>query len=292
MIEIKNVSKSFDKKEVLKNINLQVQDCSVLALVGINGAGKSTLLRIICDVLRPDEGAVLIDGENVFNNAAAKSKIFFLSDDPYVNFGLTGKELAKFYSIFYDFDNSTFEKYLSKFALNASKPLKNFSKGMRRQLFIAEALACRPKYLLLDEAFDGLDPLARLEFKRGLIDLQEKGATMIISSHSLRELQDICDSFALIDGKQIKAHGEIDKELENICKLQLVFDKETTREELPFACMHFSKTGRVLQIVVKGDKSEILQKVNSLHPLVVDEIPMDFEDLFMYEVENKGYIEL
>jgi len=291
MIEIKNVSKSFGEKEVLSGVSLSITDGSVWGLVGINGAGKSTLLRLISGVLGADGGEITIDGDPVYDNPAAKAKIFFLSDDPFYNSTLTGDEQARFYSAFYNFDYNLYADYKRKFSLNGKKPIKNFSKGMKRQLFASLALACRPKYLLLDEAFDGLDPLARLELKRGLIRLEEEGGTVLISSHSLRELEDICDSFALIDGKRVKACGKIDDEISSHIKLQLAFEKEVGETDLPFICEHFERTGRVIKVVVKGDKEEILSKVNALNPLVVDEIPMDFEDMFIYEVENRGYIE-
>lgn len=291
MIEVKNVSKSFGKKEVLSDVNLSIEEGSVWGLVGINGAGKSTLLRLISGVLSPDGGKITVDGEAVYDNPPAKKKIFFLSDDPYYNTTLTGDEQARFYSAFYPFDYGVYEEYKDKFSLNGLKPIKNFSKGMKRQLFASLALACGPKYLLLDEAFDGLDPLARLELKRGLIRLQEDGGTVLISSHSLRELEDICDSFALLDGKRVKACGKLDDEISSRIKLQLVFEKEVEEAELPFACEHFEREGRVVRVVVKGNKEEILTKLGELKPLVVDEIPMDFEDMFIYEVEDRGDIE-
>jgi len=288
MIEVKGLSKSFGKKEILSDLNLKVEEGSVFGLVGINGAGKSTLLRCISGVLKADEGEVLIDGENVYDNPSAKKKLFFLADDPYYSNTLTGDAQAKFYSAFYPFDFSLYEEYMKKFSLNGSNPIKNFSKGMKRQLFASLAIACRPKYLLLDEAFDGLDPLARLELKRGLIGLVEGGSAVLISSHSLRELEDISDSFALLDGKRIKSSGSLAGELASYIKLQLVFERETRREELPFDCISFESAGRVIRAVVKGSKEEITEKLKQLNPLVIDVLPMDFEDLFISEVENGG----
>ncbi len=291
MIEIRNLYKSFGEKEVLRAVDFDIEDGSILGLVGINGAGKSTLLRLISGVLKADGGEIKIDGQDVYDNPEAKKKIFFLSDDPFYNSTVTADAQAKFYSTFYRFDREQYEKLMKKFSLDGTKPIRNFSKGMKRQAFAALAFATKPKYLLLDEAFDGLDPLARLEFKRGLIELQEQGGTVVISSHSLRELEDICDSFCLIDGQTVKAYGKIDDEISNLCKLQLAFDRELDQSDLPFDCLHFEKTGRVLRIVVRGDEEEIMQKVQTLNPLVVDKIPMDFEDMFIYEVENRGYIE-
>ena len=290
MIEVSNLCKSYGKNAVLINANMNVGDGDIFGLVGINGAGKSTLLRLLSGVLRADEGKILIDGEEVYENEKIKQKIFFLPDDPYYTVNLTGNQQAAFYQNFYDFDNETFRFFTEKFSLNANKPIRNFSKGMKRQIFISLALACRPKYLFLDEAFDGLDPLARLEFKRGLIDLQEKGSTVMIASHSLRELEDICDSFALLDGRSVKAYGRIDGELSKLSKYQLVFEKSVERSDLPFECLHFERTGRVVKIVVRGETEEIRAKIDAMKPLIVDEIPMDFEDMFIYEVGERGYL--
>lgn len=290
MIEVKGLSKSYGKSEVLKNASLKVGDGDVFGLVGINGAGKSTLLRLMSGVLRADEGEILADGEPVYENERAKRGIFFLPDDPYYTVTLTGNKQAAFYRNFYDFDNEVFRSFTERFALDPDKPIRNFSKGMKRQMFISLALACRPKHLLLDEAFDGLDPLARLEFKRGMIELQERGSAIVIASHSLRELEDICDSFALIDGHTVKAYGKVDAELSKLKKFQLVFDRELEREDLPLPCLHFERTGRVVRVVVRDEAGDMRARIEALSPLIIDEIPMDFEDMFIYEVSERGYV--
>lgn len=290
MIEVKYVYKSFGDKEVLKDATLTVADGSIFGLVGINGAGKSTLLRMLAGVLKPDQGEIFMDGQHVYENEVAKRKLFFLPDDPYYTIYLTGQAQADFYKTFYDFDESVFKRYTELFDLKTNKPIRNFSKGMKRQLFIALALACKPKYLILDEAFDGLDPLARLEFKRGLIELQEGGSSIVIASHSLRELEDICDSFALLDNKNVKVYGNIENELSRLSKFQLVFAGDIDRDDLPFECLHYEKTGRVIRVVVKGDIAEIRTRIGKMNPIVCDEIPADFEDMFIYEVGERGYL--
>ena len=217
MIEIKNLTKSYeDKKEVLKEVNLTISDGTVFGLVGINGAGKSTLLRLISGVLRGEGGQVCVDGEDVYENEKAKRQMFFLPDDPFYTFNVSANALAQMYQAAYDFDEKVFATYLDKFKLNAKAPIRNFSKGMKRQVFVALALAIAPKYLLLDEAFDGLDPLARMVFKKGLVELvEEKGTTVIISSHSLRELEDVCDSYGILDHGDITCSGDLENDLAN-----------------------------------------------------------------------------
>ncbi len=291
MIEIKNLTKRYDKDNVLEKVNLTIADASVFGLVGINGAGKSTLLRLLSGVLRANEGEIFIDGESVYENERAKKKIFFLPDDPFYTPNLSGKGLAALYKTFYDFDEKIYAEYLDKFKLSPNGAIRNFSKGMKRQVFVSLALAVRPEYLFLDEAFDGLDPLARLVFKRGLIELvEEKGTTVIISSHSLRELEDICDSYGLLDHRRITCSGEIEADLEKLHKFQVAFDREIGEAELGIPCMSFSRTGRVIKLVAKGDAAEILNRLNALHPLFVEEIPVDFEELFACEVESRGYL--
>ncbi|MBQ8320683.1 MAG: ABC transporter ATP-binding protein [Clostridia bacterium] len=291
MIEVKGLKKGYDKKAVLVDMNLRVQSGAVFGLVGINGAGKSTLLRTLAGVLKADAGEVLFDGEKVYENVAVKREIFFLPDDPYYDTNVTAEGLADLYRAFYEFDEAVFDGFVTEFSLEKNKPIRNFSKGMKRQVFVALALACRPKYLLLDEAFDGLDPLARLIFKRGLIELvEEKGSTVVISSHSLRELEDICDSYAILDGGSITSSGDLNEALAGVCKLQAAFSGEVREEDFDFPCLLFEKTGRVVRIVVKGDREEIVKKVGAMEPIFVEEIDVDFEELFVSEIKNRGYL--
>ncbi len=291
MIEIKNLCKSFKEKEVLKDINLKIEDGKVFGLVGINGAGKSTLLRTICGVYKSDSGEVLVDGEKVYENEQAKRKIFFLPDEPYYNNNTTPNTLKDIYKVFYELDQEKYYQYIELFKLPLNRSMNKFSKGMKRQVFISLALAIKPKYLLLDEAFDGLDPLARLTFKRALIDLiDECKSTVIISSHSLRELEDICDSYGLLDNKNISSSGEISEAIEKVHKYQIAFDKEMYEEDFDFEFKNFTKDRRIIKLVVKEDYEEFSKLISKYNPLLIDEIPIDFEELFIIEVESRGYL--
>ena len=288
MIEIQGLKKSYGTKLVLDGVHLTVPDGAKFGLVGINGAGKSTLLRLIADVLRPDEGVILLDGESVTGNAKKREELFFLPDDPYYASGTTIAKLIDLYRAFYPFDRALFDKYASIFGLQLLTPIRNFSKGMKRQAFAALALACRPRYLLLDEAFDGLDPLARLELKRGLIEQED--CTVLISSHSLRELEDICSGFALLDGGTIADAGDIHDALGKVHKFQFALEREVRREDIPFECLSFEAEGRVAKIIVRGEPEYILRMLEALHPLFVEEIAVDFEELFLCEVQKRGYM--
>lgn len=289
MIELRGVKKSYGKTEVLHGVNITVPTGSVFGMVGVNGAGKSTLLRLMAGVLRPDEGKILFDGEPVFENTDVKGGIFFLADEPYYASGTTGRQLAALYKAFYPaFDNNVFESRCALFSLNSAAPIRNFSKGMKRQIFLSLALACRPKYLLLDEAFDGLDPNARLEFKRALIDIGESGTTTVIASHSLRELTDICTDFALIGGGKVKRGGNLEDNLSSVHKFQAAFPREIDRADLPFPCIRFEREGRVVRFIARGDADAILQALSLLSPLFAEEVPIDFEEFFLVETEGKS----
>ena len=288
MITIKGLRKSYGTKEVLSGVSLTVPDASVFGLVGINGAGKTTLLRMMADVLRPDEGTVEYDGENIAGNAKKRKELFFLPDEPYYTAGTTVEKLVALYKSYYAFDDELFARYEALFSLERRTPIRNFSKGMKRQAFAALAIACRPKYLLLDEAFDGLDPLARLELKRGIISLE--GTTAVISSHSLRELEDICSGFALLDGGVVADAGDISETLGKIRKFQVAFDHEVRREDIPFECLTFEAEGRVVRFVVRGEREEIVSALKALSPIFVEEIKVDFEELFLCEVRSRGYL--
>lgn len=291
MIKIQNLYKSFGSKEVLKNVNLTIEDGKIFGLVGINGAGKSTLLRLISGIYQADFGSIVIDGKELYENEDVKKDFFFLPDEPYYNFNTTPLSLIALYKTFYNLNEEEYIQYLNHFQLPLKKSMHNFSKGMKRQVFISLALSIKPKYLLLDEAFDGLDPLARLTFKRAIIDLvEENKTTIIISSHSLRELEDICDSYGLIDQKEIASSGEIVDSLQKVHKYQVAFTKKMEQRDFNIPFKTFHQDGRVIRIVSEDDLDTFTKKMEPFHPLLIDEIPIDFEELFIIEVESRGYL--
>ena len=290
MIEVKNLTHYLGGKKILENVNITIPEGSVMGLVGINGAGKTTLLRLISGVYRPDEGEVLLDGEEMTDEKRAE--LFFLPDDPYYTIHTTGKSLYEMYKVFYPaIDHKVFLEYMAEFELDEKKPIRNFSKGMRRQLYIALALSVRPRYLLLDEAFDGLDPLARLAFKKAINRaVEEDGTAVLISSHSLRELEDFCDSYALIDKMTVASSGDISERVNRYCKFQLAFLKDMAQSDfdgLPVASLE--KSGRFFRVVLEGKEDEMEAALKALEPAVLEQMPMDFEEMFIHEVERKGY---
>lgn len=286
MIEIQHLTHSLGGKTILNDITLNLSEGGVMGLIGINGAGKSTLLRLISGVYRPDAGTIFCDGIDV-QDVNVRKRIFFLPDDPYFTISSTGWSIYRFYRTFYPQMNfDAFVGYMQTFKLDPKKPLRNFSKGMRRQLYVALALAIRPKYLLLDEAFDGLDPLARLTFKREINRLvEEQGTGVMISSHSLRELEDFCDSYALIDRSTIAASGGLAENVARFCKFQLAFadpPMESLFADLPVASLEIN--GRFVRVILEGASAEMLAMLEALNPLIVEEMPIDFEEYFIHSV--------
>ena len=224
MLRIMNLVKSFNDKRVLDNLSIEIEDGSVFGLIGINGAGKSTLLRCISGVYAQDMGVIEADGECVFDNPNIKKEIIYVSDDPYFPISGTIKSLKIFYSSFYHLDEKLYQKYLNLFGLNENGLISSFSKGMKRQVALLFAMAISPRYLLLDECFDGLDPLVRLKFKKALTDLiDDKEISVIISSHNLKELEDICDSFGILENGRIDTYGDLLSSKTNINKYQLAY---------------------------------------------------------------------
>ncbi|MBQ3000754.1 MAG: ABC transporter ATP-binding protein [Oscillospiraceae bacterium] len=289
MIEIANMSHSLGSKTVLRDINLTIADNTVLGIVGINGAGKSTLLRLLSGVYLPDKGNIRYDGRSPAD-AETRKDIFFLPDDPYYTAHMTPNSLFDFYRDFHPaIDRETYDHLLAVYQIDTRGKVRNFSKGMRRQVFIALALAVKPKYLLLDEAFDGLDPLSRKIFKEAIISLVEEGrTTVLIASHSLRELEDFCDKFILIDSNTIKSQGDIAEHVGDLCKFELAFTQSVNEEtfaSLPVVSL--SIKNRFVQIVLRGSSEEMRVHLQSLSPAVIDEMPLDFEETFICDVRKE-----
>lgn len=292
MLKLCGLTKKFDHFVVLNDANLEIKEGSIFGLIGSNGAGKSTLLRLISGVLKPDAGCVSIGDVDAYDNELLKKDILLISDDPYYFFQASLHDMREFYKVWYpNFNDEVYDKYLNIFGLNDKKALKDFSKGMKRQAFIIIALAIAPKYLLLDEAFDGLDPVMRLTFKRAIASLVEnKEMTIIISSHNLHELEDICDTFGILENGKLNTAGNIDDAKDSIHKIQLAFKDEVTEQlfhDLDVLSFHIQS--RVVNIVVKGDIQQIEAYLHTLHPLMMEILNVNLEEVFIYEMEKKGY---
>ncbi|MBS3986874.1 MAG: ABC transporter ATP-binding protein [Erysipelothrix sp.] len=292
MIQLKAVTKSFDNSLVLDQVDWFVRKGSVFGLVGPNGAGKSTILRLISGVITPESGVVTLDDQPVYDNPLAKQRILFLSDDPFYLHQATIKEMKEFYKLFYpSFNETMYQRLLNNFPVPTKKKINDFSKGMKRQVGLILALSVNPDVLLLDESFDGLDPVMRLTLKRFIAqEMSNREMTVVISSHNLRELEDICDQIALIDNKKVVMSGQVDTIKEEFHKFQVGF-----RDVLDVAgfngldIIHQEQVGNVFTLVIKGSLDVIKAQLESLDPALYVELPLNLEEIFVYEMEARGY---
>lgn len=285
MLEIKNVTKAFKDKSVLDDVSLNIDHGSIFGLVGVNGAGKSTLLRSVAGIYSLDDGLVLFEGLDTHIDVEIRKRIFLVSDDPYYPYGSSIKSLKMFYKSFYDFDEEVYQKYLNLFKLSETDNISNFSKGMKRQALLLIALACKPELLLLDEAFDGLDPIVRVHIKNALSDLiEDNNSLIIISSHNLKELEDICDSYGILENGHIETYGDLLESKANINKYQLAFKEEVDIELFKdFDVLYKNMEGRIITLVIKGNREDVSKKLEALNPLILDVLNVNFEELFIYE---------
>ena len=288
MLKIEGLYKAFKDKKVLEGLVLVLNEGSIFGLVGVNGAGKSTLLRCIAGIYEADHGSVLFNGEDTFKNPAVRKDIFFVSDEPYYPIAANIRTMKEFYSSFYDVDMKTYSEVLNLFHLDDTKPISSFSKGMKRQASLLFALSIAPKLLLLDEAFDGLDPIVRHDLKRMLYELiEEQKATIIISSHNLKELEDICDSYGILENGRIASYGDLLESKANLNKYQLAFASPIDESVFDaFDILYSRKEGSVYSFVIRGDRQQVEEKLQKLDPLILDTLPVNFEELFIYEHEG------
>lgn len=288
MLEIRNLVKGFKEKEVLTGVNLKVEDASIFGLVGVNGAGKSTLLRTIAGVYEPEQGEVLLNGRNTGTDPLIRKKIAYVPDEAYFPVGSTIESLKSLYQDLYDFDENAFQKYRKMMELDENKPIASFSKGMKRKTALLFDLSIHPEVMLLDEAYDGLEPIARLHFKNTLTSLMEdEKLSVIIASHNLKELEDICDSFGILNNGRIEEYGDLMTSKEQIQKYQIAFqDEKTINDFQKLHILHAEKEGQVWKLIVKGDPDHNRKVLEDMRPLLINTLPVNFEELFIYTVEK------
>lgn len=292
MIQLTNVSKSFNKQLALDGVNCEIKKGSVLGIIGSNGSGKSTLLRLISGIYRQDKGEISYEGKKLYENVAAKSRMFYISDDQYQFSGATMLDMAKFYDQIYgSFDWSFFENLSSQFKLETRRKLNTFSKGMQRQAHIILALATKPEVLLCDETFDGLDPVVRQGIKGILLDMvKEREMTVIIASHNLRELEDLCDSIALLHQSDLILSKALEDVQNNVFKVQCAFSEELSDEAFSeLAPLYIERFGRMAFLTIRGDREAVSEKMENLKPLYFELMPLSLEEIFIVEMEVLGY---
>ncbi len=295
MIKAEKLTKRFDKTEALSELSCTIADGCIYGLVGSNGAGKSTFLRLLSGVYRADGGSITIDGEEVFGNTDALSTLVYVPDELYFLPGANIKRMAELYKNTRGYINEERLKELADLlGLDIKRPISQFSKGMKRQAATILALACEPKILLFDETFDGLDPVMRNTVKRIIVeDVMDRKATVIITSHSLRELEDTCDQLALLHKGGLVLESDVQKLKTSLFKIQIALGRDFSREEFVKASgcevLNFVKHGSVANAIVRGDRQEAENNLQMLMPLILDVLPLSLEEVFIYEMEALGY---
>ena len=304
MIKVENVVKKFEDFTALNQISCTIPDHCIYGLVGSNGAGKSTLLRLINGVYRQDEGSVTVDDAPVFENIEAKQKLVYVPDELYYMGNASMDRMALVYKGFYpEFSQERYETLAEQFKLDRKKGMNTFSKGMKRQAVTILALACRTKYIFFDETFDGLDPIMRNVVKSIIYDdVCERGTTAVITSHSLRELEDTCDQLALLHKGGLVLQSEVSDQKTNLFKMQIAFKQDFGPELFKnlsdgtvfnskgaLSLMHFSKQGSVANVIMRGNSDFAMDQLKKYDPILVEVLPLTLYEVFTYEMELLGY---
>ena len=292
MIEMKNVVKTFDGFTALDGACVSVPDGGVYGLVGPNGAGKSTIIRHLTGIYRPDSGEVLVEGAPVYENPEKKALIAAIPDDWYYFPSATIADMMKFYRGFYPaFDMARYEKFREVFSLPEKTPIRRMSKGMQKQAAFWLTMSCRPRYLVLDEPVDGLDPVMRRQvWSLMMSDVSEHGTTVLVSSHNLRELEDVCDHVGIMSKGKILLERSLSDLQENIVKLQAVWKPgETPALPRELAVLHTSNVGRVYTYIVRGTAAAVTERMGQFRPLMLEALPLSLEEIFIYELGGEHY---
>ena len=292
MISVKGVTKYFDSFKALDNLYLHVRKGTIYGLVGANGAGKTTVINHINGVLRGEEGEVTVNGEQVYENDNIKKTVLSIADDWFYYATYTVKQMAKFYADVYpSFSRDRYEKIKEIFSIDEKRQIRKFSKGMKKQVAFWLTLSCMPDVLILDEPLDGLDPVMRKQVL-GLViqDVAEREMTVLVSSHNLRELEDICDWVGIIHQGRMVAEKPLDDLKGSLHKYQIVTDdageKALAGEK---SIVHISKTGSVYNVIVRGDADTVEEKLKSLSTKLCERVSLTLEEVFIYELGGLGY---
>ncbi len=293
MIQVNNVTKTFDGFRALDGLTMSVEGGSIYGLVGPNGAGKSTILRHIMGVYRPDSGSILVDGAPVYENPAVKQRMAWIPDDLYYFLSASTRDMMKFYRGLYpQFDDKRYQALKEAFPeVDEKQPIRRLSKGMQKQSAFWLALSCRPDYLLLDEPVDGLDPVMRRQVWSLLMgDVAEYGTTVVVSSHNLRELEDVCDHVGLLSRGKVVLERSLSDLQGGTVKLQIAF-REETPPDLPadIQVLHRSNVGRVYTYILRGTAQQVLERFGAYDPLFAEALPLTLEEIFIYEMGGEDY---
>jgi ABC-2 type transport system ATP-binding protein len=296
MIRTVALTKTFEGFYALTEATLHAPKGSVYGLVGPNGAGKTTIISHMAGAMRQDCGEVLIDGQPVYENNAVKTRVFLIPDDPYFFPGANIKDMKRFYKgVYPSFDDALFEKLADVFPLDRKRSLRRFSRGMRKQAAFWLAICCRPDVLLLDEPVDGLDPVMRRRVWSLIMqDVADRQTTVLISSHNLRELEDVCDHVGIMHQGKVILERNLSELQGNLTKMQVAFATEETNplEGLPIDILHHTPQGRMHTYIVRGPQEETSRKVNDANALFCDLLPLSLEEIFIYELGGLDYAQV
>ena len=293
MIKINDAVKTFDGFRALDGLTMQVEKGSIYGLVGPNGAGKSTILRHITGVYRPDSGTIEVDGQPVYENPEVKQRIFSIPDELYYFTSATTRDMMKFYrGIYPNFSMERYEALKEAFsAVDEAHPIRRLSKGMQKQSAFWLALCCQPDLLVLDEPVDGLDPVMRRQVWSLLMgDVAQRGTTVLVSSHNLRELEDVCDHVGILSRGKVLLQRSLTDLQDNVVKMQVVFDSPQL-PELPaeLEVLHASQVGRVHTLIIRGNAAQVKSQLAVCQPLLMDALPLTLEEIFIYELGGEDY---
>lgn len=293
MIEARNVVKAFDGFRALDGLTMTVPRGSIYGLVGPNGAGKSTLLRHVTGIYRQDSGSVLLEGNPIYENPAAKARIASIPDELYYFLSASTRDMMRFFKGFYPrFDGARYEALKDVFTtINEKQPIRRLSKGMQKQAAFWLALCCRPDVLVLDEPVDGLDPVMRRQVWGLLMgDVAEHGTTVLVSSHNLRELEDVCDHVGILSKGRVLIERSLSDLQENLVKMQVVFqEKEMPRMPEDLQILHVSRVGRIHTLIVRGGATEVTNRLAAFGPILLEALPLTLEEIFIYELGGEDY---
>ena len=293
MIEARNVVKAFDGFRALDGLTMTVPRGSIYGLVGPNGAGKSTLLRHVTGIYRQDSGSVLLEGNPIYENPAAKARIASIPDELYYFLSASTRDMMRFFKGFYPrFDGVRYEALKDVFTtINEKQPIRRLSKGMQKQAAFWLALCCRPDVLVLDEPVDGLDPVMRRQVWGLLMgDVAEHGTTVLVSSHNLRELEDVCDHVGILSRGRVLIERSLSDLQENLVKMQVVFqEKEMPRMPEDLQILHVSRVGRIHTLIVRGGATEVTNRLAAFGPILLEALHLTLEEIFIYELGGEDY---
>ena len=291
MIEVRDAVKKYDGFAALDGANLLVPQGSVYGLVGPNGAGKSTLIRHLTGIYRQDGGTVRVDGQPVWENAPLKARIAAIPDDWYYFMQSTVRDMMRFYKGFYpSFSTERYEKLKEVFNIDEKRAIRRLSKGMQKQVAFWLALSCMPDYLILDEPVDGLDPVMRRQvWSLVMGDVAQRGTTVLVSSHNLRELEDVCDHVGIMDHGKVLLERSLAQLQDNMVKLQVVFQDGVNEVPADLPVLHASKVGRIHTLIMRMNAEEATERLSAYNPLLVDAVPLTLEEIFIYELGGADY---